>query len=176
MRVDEERAPAGTRADTRAGLTERELDRGAVHNPGNAAGWPDPLRPLLGLADFVAGGARREAFLRHLKTEVPRDVRDVVMTGFFAALPLPVASRIGAWLGRKVGESLIRSKGVRLKRIHDNLRLIRPDMPEPITTGSCCASTRCSAACSRRCPTCAGSPGTCGSRANTCWPPRRTGR
>ncbi len=44
-------------------------------------------------------------------------------------------SSIGAFLGRKVGAGLIAGKGLRLKRIHDNLKLIRPDMPEAAYDG-----------------------------------------
>lgn len=105
-------------------------DRSGRRPPGALPTWSDVAPPAPGFADYLAGGERRAAFLRYLKSDVPADIRDTLIAGLFALLPLPLASGFGGFIGRRIAASVLAGGGPRLKRFETNLKLIRPDIPE----------------------------------------------
>ncbi|TWB46743.1 KDO2-lipid IV(A) lauroyltransferase [Rhizobium sp. ERR 922] len=77
------------------------------------------------LADFVAGGDRRKAFLRYWLYENIDNAIDLFLYFAFTLLPASVCSDLGGWLGRVLAPRF--HKGA-YARAAANLKMIRPEL------------------------------------------------
>lgn len=106
------------------------------HHP---APSPEPLaesafaRPAPTLADAWAGGARRAAFLRHWTRVVPQEIVDYAFFHLMRRLPFPVASALGAWVGRRIA---VRTESRGHRRAVANLKRLRPELDEAAVAGA----------------------------------------
>lgn len=79
------------------------------------------------LADFLAGGDRRRAFLRYWLYENVDNAIDLFFYFAFMLLPARACSALGGWLGRLLAPRF--HKGA-YARAAANLKMIRPDLSE----------------------------------------------
>ncbi|GES43911.1 lipid A biosynthesis lauroyl acyltransferase [Rhizobium dioscoreae] len=77
------------------------------------------------LADFVAGGDRRKAFLRYWLYENIDNAIDLFLYFAFMLLPASVCSDLGGWLGRVLAPRFHKSAYARAAA---NLKMIRPEL------------------------------------------------
>jgi len=77
------------------------------------------------LADFLAGGDRRKAFLRYWLYENVDNAIDLLFYFAFMLLPARACSALGGWLGRLLAPRF--HKGA-YARAAANLKMIRPDL------------------------------------------------
>lgn len=78
-------------------------------------------------ADFLAGGARRKAFLRYWLHENIDNAADLFFYFAFMLLPARACSALGGWLGRFLAPRF--HKGA-YARAAANLRMIRPELAD----------------------------------------------
>ncbi|NKJ38565.1 lipid A biosynthesis lauroyl acyltransferase [Rhizobium sp. SG570] len=89
--------------------------------------WTYEAPKALPLADFLAGGDRRKAFLRYWLYENVDNAIDLLFYFAFMLLPARACSALGGWLGRLLAPRF--HKGA-YARAAANLKMIRPDLSD----------------------------------------------
>ncbi|WP_349959975.1 lipid A biosynthesis lauroyl acyltransferase [Rhizobium sp. ZPR3] len=102
-----------------------ETDKKVAVGKRKAWTYEPPKAPPL--ADFVAGGDRRKAFLRYWLYENIGNAIDLFLYFAFMLLPASVCSDLGGWLGRLLAPRF--HKGA-YARAAANLKMIRPELGE----------------------------------------------
>ncbi|NTJ61277.1 lipid A biosynthesis lauroyl acyltransferase [Agrobacterium rhizogenes] len=102
-----------------------ETDKKVAIGKRKAWTYEPPKAPPL--ADFVAGGDRRKAFLRYWLYENIGNAIDLFFYFAFMLLPASVCSDLGGWLGRLLAPRF--HKGA-YARAAANLKMIRPELGE----------------------------------------------
>ncbi|GES48726.1 lipid A biosynthesis lauroyl acyltransferase [Rhizobium sp. NBRC 114257] len=100
-----------------------ETDKKVAVGKRKAWTYEPPKAPRL--ADFVAGGDRRKAFLRYWLYENIDNAIDLFLYFAFMLLPASVCSDLGGWLGRVLAPRF--HKGA-YARAAANLKMIRPEL------------------------------------------------
>ncbi len=100
-----------------------ETDKEVTAGKRKAWTYEPPKAPPL--ADFVAGGDRRKAFLRYWLYENIDNAVDLFLYFAFMLLPASVCSDLGGWLGRLLAPRF--HKGA-YARAAANLKMIRPEL------------------------------------------------
>jgi KDO2-lipid IV(A) lauroyltransferase len=102
-----------------------ETDKKVAVGKRKAWTYEPPKAPPL--ADFVAGGDRRKAFMRYWLYENIGNAIDLFLYFAFMLLPASVCSDLGGWLGRLLAPRF--HKGA-YARAAANLKMIRPELGE----------------------------------------------
>lgn len=104
---------------------DHEADKQAVGGKRKAWIYEPPKAPPL--ADFMAGGGRRKAFLRYWLYENIDNAIDLFFYFAFMLLPARTCSALGGWLGRFLAPRF--HKGA-YARAAANLKRIKPDVSD----------------------------------------------
>lgn len=100
-----------------------ETDKEVTAGKRKAWTYEPPKAPPL--ADLVAGGDRRKAFLRYWLYENIDNAIDLFLYFAFMLLPASVCSDLGGWLGRVLAPRFHKSA---YARAATNLKMIRPEL------------------------------------------------